>query len=119
MAMRMAMPSQLFRENARESGLSIVAADPAHVVAQVVPLQRQGDIGLEKSGLAAAVKALAREAEPVQRRFAETGGDGVGELDLAARARLAAREMGEDLGHQDIAADNRARGRGRGGGRGV
>ena len=62
----------------------IIAADAAHFVAQIVALQREGHVRLEKSFLAAAIEASAFEAEAVERPVLHPHRERVGELDFAA-----------------------------------
>ena len=78
------------------------------LVAQVRPRHAEGDGGLQVARLRAAIEAAALEAEGadvVARR--DLGGDGVGQLDLAAGAGLDLLEVAQDLRRQDVAADHR------------
>ena len=75
--------------------------------AQVGPLQRIGDVGLQVAEPIAGVVPLALEAHADQPLLLRQHGERVGELDLAARARLHLLEDAEDVRRQDIPADDR------------
>ena len=68
--------------------------------------QREFDGRLEEAELVAGVVALAFEAVGVDRAAAQQVLEGVGELDFAARARVDRLQRVEDLGRQDVAADD-------------
>src|SRR3954463_9373700 len=89
------------------SALTIMLKDVANLRAHILAVQGEGDIGLEKADLVAAIEALALEAQAVEGRAADLLGEGVGELHLAAGTALLAAEMLEDRGLEDIAADHR------------
>src|SRR5579883_1981248 len=80
--------------------------------AEVLAREREGDVRLEEPDLVAAIEAGTGKAKAVEGAVADHMRERVGELDLAARALLAAVEMLHDGGLQEIAPDDRE-GRGR------
>ena len=69
------------------------AQDVGHIVGQVGARQGEGDVGLEESGLAAAVEAGAFEAKAVEGDVANGPGHGVGQLDLSSGPALVALKL--------------------------
>src|SRR4026207_1661651 len=74
---------------------------------EVGPLERDVDGRLEPAHRRAGVVAGALELVGVDRLLLHECLDGIGELDLAAGAALGLLELVEDLGGQDVAADDR------------
>src|SRR3546814_149119 len=73
---------------------------------EVVAGQREGNVRLEEAELVPAVEAPPLEGETVERLPADELRHRVGQLDFAARTRLAPRQLVEDLGQEDVAADD-------------
>lgn len=65
--------------------------------------QAEVHIGFEKAALVAAVKALAAQRHAHELAAVQAGGNGVGELDFAASARLLGFERGHHIGREDVA----------------
>src|ERR1043166_3615218 len=70
------------------------------------PAQAHLDICLEESHLVAAIVAGAIGLPRVARHAADQPRHGIGELNLAAGAGLLSVELGENVGRQDVAADD-------------
>src|SRR6266513_3762162 len=73
---------------------------------QVGPVERELEVGPQEVDLHAGVVAAVREPAPDDRLLLQQHADGVGELELAARARLDAVERVEDAGAEHVAADH-------------
>src|ERR1700688_1047748 len=95
----------------RAQELGVALDHLAYRRAEILALHGEGDVGLEKADLVAAVEAPTLEAQAVEGPVAERARERVGELDLPARTALAAIEVLHHLGLEDIAADD-----GKGGG---
>src|SRR5260221_4217892 len=81
--------------------------DLAQFRGHIVARQGERDIGVQEADLVAAIEALPREAQTVERTIAaEQPDQPVGELDLAAGAAADPLEMLENLRLQDIAPDD-------------
>ena len=78
---------------------------------QIFAGQREGEIGLEKSQLVAAIEPPPLEAQGVEGMMADQAGHGVGQLDLATGAAFLALQFIEDFRYQDVAADDSEVGR--------
>src|SRR5690348_13590148 len=100
------------------SGMSAPSAvlvdEPAQLGRQFGARHGIGQIRLQPAELVAAIEAAAGEAQAEERPLAvDQLDEPVGQLDLAAGAAADPLEMAEDLGMQDVAADDAER-RGRG-----
>ncbi len=81
--------------------------EAAHRFRKVGALQRVGDLRLQEADLVTAVEPLTFVAQPMERLLTDQLRHAVGELDLVAGAALHACEVGDHLGHQHVAADDR------------
>src|SRR6185437_2317778 len=79
----------------------------AHGIGQIGALQGEGDLSFQEAYLVAAVKSPPLVAEAMERLDADQPGHPIGELHLVAGTALHACEVGNDLGHQHVAADDR------------
>ena len=99
--------SKLWRKLLKPGGSPVVLQEAAHAVGEIGPGQGEGQLRLEIAELVAAVEPRALVAQAVERGVADHPGHAVGELDLVAGATLAALEMADHLGQQDVAPDDR------------
>ena len=68
--------------------------------------QGEFDGGFEEAEFVAGIVALAVEFEGINRTAAEQVAQGVGQLDLSARSSFDALDGFEDIGRQNVAADD-------------
>src|ERR1700674_717487 len=76
------------------------------LVAEVVPLEREADVRLEVAGDFAGVVVVTLELEGEHLPVRDRAPDRVGELDLPSRPGLGGVEGHEDIGGEDIAAED-------------
>src|SRR5215212_3328726 len=100
-------PRARSRRRLQPSGGDELLEVGAELGAHVVPGQRQLHRGPQVVHLLADVVAALGEDVPVPRLLGQPQGDGVGQLDLAALARLRPRQRLEDAGHEHVAAHHR------------
>ena len=82
-----------------------------NLLGEIGPPQREVDHRLQESELVAGVVADALDLAGVDRPRLQQLAQAVGQLDLARPVALGRRQRGEDVGRQDVAADDRQVGR--------